>query len=92
MPFVIEAVVQPAKHSPWMKVALISQNNDVQRHLDIFQKEYYDVASVKSRPADEVLLSELRYDAQGNTNVINDALVLINGGLDNDVSENSPTE
>ncbi len=82
--FIITAIVQPAKDAPWLKVAYASNNNDVQWHMQtILQKEYFDVASVKSDVVTDSELDELRYNRQGNTAWINNAPVTL-GGTDND--------
>jgi hypothetical protein len=94
VPYLIEAIVQPAKHSPYIKVAYVSNNPNVDYHMDnILQNEYYQVASVKSRPADEVTLGELGYDAQGNTkNIDGQPVLTVVGGTANAIGSDSVTE
>lgn len=88
--YIIEAVVQPAKHSPYMKVAYISSNPNVDYHMEtILQKEYYQVASVKSEPASQRTLHELRYDMQGNMSIIDDVAVVAEGDANEHVIPSS---
>ena len=93
-PYLIEAVVQPAKHSPYIKVAYISGNPNVDYHMEmVLQNEYYQVAAVKSRPAEEVELAELGYDALGNTkNIDGQPVLTVVGGTDENIGSDSVTE
>lgn len=93
-PYLIEAVVQPARHSPYIKVSYISNNPDVDYHMHrVLMHEYYKVAAVKSRPASDVELVELAYNALGNTKNIDGQPVLsVVGGTDDTVSSDSTSE
>lgn len=91
LPYLIEAIVQPAKHSPYIKVAYLSGNPNVDYHMEmVLQNEYYKVASVKSRPAVDVEMSELLWDGQGNMSVIDNVPVVQEDTNDNVAPNSDP--
>lgn len=91
-PFLITAIIQPTKDAPWIKIAYISNNNDVSYHMEsVLDREFYSVVSVKSRPADEVEMNELMFDKQGNMSIINNAPVVEGGDNDHVIPNSDPT-